>query len=47
MQELEAVVDPETVTFDEIEANIARCPDAEMADQMIERIDTIRKQGNR
>eukprot|EP00614_Pseudopedinella_elastica_P013831 CAMPEP_0172585584 /NCGR_PEP_ID=MMETSP1068-20121228/4996_1 /TAXON_ID=35684 /ORGANISM="Pseudopedinella elastica, Strain CCMP716" /LENGTH=459 /DNA_ID=CAMNT_0013380099 /DNA_START=16 /DNA_END=1395 /DNA_ORIENTATION=- len=46
VQELEAVVDPETVTFDEIEANIARCPDAAVADQMIERIDTIRKQGN-
>jgi hypothetical protein len=30
----------------DIEANIARCPDPVVAEAMINRIDTIRKQGN-
>jgi hypothetical protein len=30
-----------------IDANIVRCPDALVAEKMIERVDTIRKQGNR
>ena len=32
-------VDPETVTMEQIESNIVRCPDQDVAEQMIERID--------
>lgn len=32
--------------FTKTESNIVRCPDAEIAEQMIEKIDTIRKQGD-
>ena len=30
-----AEVDPETVTFAQVEANIVRCPDAPMAERMM------------
>jgi len=46
VQELEAVVDPETVTIESIENNIMRCPDEAMAVTMTERVDSIRKTGN-
>lgn len=46
VQEIEATVDPETVTMAAVEANIARCPDEETAQKMIARIDEIRKTGN-
>lgn len=46
VQEIEATVDPETVTLEGVEANIVRCPDAATADKMIERIDDIRKRGD-
>jgi chorismate synthase len=35
-------VDPETVTLDRVEANIARCPDAAAAERMIELIERVR-----
>eukprot|EP00640_Fibrocapsa_japonica_P001486 CAMPEP_0113937474 /NCGR_PEP_ID=MMETSP1339-20121228/4085_1 /TAXON_ID=94617 /ORGANISM="Fibrocapsa japonica" /LENGTH=394 /DNA_ID=CAMNT_0000940251 /DNA_START=178 /DNA_END=1362 /DNA_ORIENTATION=+ /assembly_acc=CAM_ASM_000762 len=47
VQDIEAdKVDPEAFTLEEVEANIARCPDAEVAEKMIERIDQIRRKGD-
>ena len=46
VQDIEVVVDPESVTFDQIEANIVRCPCAETAERMIERIEAVRKDGD-
>mmetsp|Transcript_14024 Transcript_14024/g.23348 ORF Transcript_14024/g.23348 Transcript_14024/m.23348 type:complete len:438 (-) Transcript_14024:223-1536(-) len=39
-------VDHDTVTLEMVESNIARCPDPETAQKMIERIDEIRRTGN-
>ena len=44
--QLEAEVDPDLVTTEEVEANIARCPDGDMAVRMIERIQEARKNGD-
>ncbi len=44
--QLKAEVDTDTVTQAEVEANIARCPDQDMAIQMIERIKEARKDGD-
>ena len=44
--QLHADVDPSTVTQDDVESNIARCPDQDMAVQMIERIKEARKDGD-
>ena len=41
-----ADVDPDTVTASEVESNIARCPDQDMAARMIERIEEARKDGD-
>ena len=46
IHELVAEVDPETVRFEEVEANIVRCPDAAMAARMIEFIKQIRSEGD-
>ncbi len=46
IHELEASVNPETVTFDQVEANIVRCPDAPMAEKMIEFIKQVRSEGD-
>ena len=43
---LEAEVDPDYVSAEEVEANIARCPDGDMAIRMIERIQEARKDGD-
>ena len=43
---LEATVDPGTVTRAEVEANIVRCPEPAMAEQMIALIDAARKDGD-
>ena len=43
---LRADVDPDTVSASEVEANAARCPDADMAERMIERIVQARKDGD-
>jgi chorismate synthase len=43
---LEASIDPEAVSLDAVEANIVRCPDAAMAEQMIERIEAIGRDGD-
>jgi len=39
-------VDPDTVSFEEVEANIARAPNQASAERMIAKIDEIRKTGN-
>jgi chorismate synthase len=43
---IESRVNPETVTFEEIEANAVRCPDAMAAEAMIERIKQVRGEGD-
>jgi chorismate synthase len=46
IHELTANVDPATVTLNEVEANIVRCPDAPMAEKMITFIKEVRSQGD-
>lgn len=46
IQDLEGVIDPNTVTLEAVESNIVRCPDSEAATGMIERIEKIRDQGD-
>ena len=46
VHEIEAVVDPETVTLEQVEANIVRCPDAGTAARMIEFIKQVRADGD-
>jgi chorismate synthase len=46
IHDLVADVDPETVKFGEVEANIVRCPHAEMAERMIAFIKSIRAEGD-
>lgn len=43
---LTAEVDPDNVSAHDVEANIARCPDQDMAVRMIERIKQARKDGD-
>lgn len=46
IHDLEACVDRETVTAEAIEANPVRCPDAAVAEKMIERIKAVRSEGD-
>lgn len=46
IKDLEAVVDPNTVTLEQVESNIVRCPDSECAERMIERIEQIGRSGD-
>lgn len=46
IKNLEGVVDPSTVTLEQVESNIVRCPDAECAEQMIEIIEQIGRSGD-
>ncbi len=46
IHELVADVDPETVTFEQVESNIVRCPDAAMAARMIDFIRQVRSEGD-
>ena len=46
IQNIEADIDPATVTFDEIEANAVRCPDADTAGRMIDLIKAVRSEGD-
>ncbi|CAI0411770.1 unnamed protein product [Linum tenue] len=39
-------VDHESLTLDQIESNIARCPDPEYAEKMIDAIETVRAKGD-
>jgi chorismate synthase len=43
---LEAEIDPATVRYEDVEANIVRCPDAPMAERMIEFIKQVRSEGD-
>jgi chorismate synthase len=46
VHEIDAHVDPQTVTPEQVDANIVRCPDAEAAGRMIQRIEEARKAGD-
>jgi chorismate synthase len=46
VQNLKAVVDSNTFTLDQVEANIIRCPDAAVAPQMIQLIEQRRNEGD-
>lgn len=43
---IEATIDPASVSLDDVEANIVRCPDAACAELMIERIEAIGREGD-
>jgi len=44
IQDLEAVVDPDTVTQQQVESNMVRCPHSECAQQMIDLIEQTRRE---
>ncbi|AFY99165.1 chorismate synthase [Calothrix sp. PCC 6303] len=46
IKDLEAVIDSDTVTLEQVESNIVRCPDANFAEKMIELIEKIGRDGN-
>ncbi len=46
IQDIEAPVDPNSVTLEQVESNIVRCPNPDFADEMIARIDQVRKDGD-
>ncbi|MEE3718257.1 chorismate synthase [Tumidithrix elongata RA019] len=46
IKDLEAAIDPNTVTLEQVESNIVRCPNADMAEKMIDLIDLVRRDGN-
>ncbi len=43
---IEADIDPLDVCLDDVEANIVRCPDSFIAKQMVERIESISREGD-
>ncbi|WP_448604092.1 chorismate synthase [Thermoleptolyngbya sp.] len=46
IKDLEAVVDPDTVTMDQVESNIVRCPDGDCVERMIELIEQTGRSGD-
>jgi chorismate synthase len=46
IKNLEAAIDWETVSLEQVESNIVRCPDAECANRMIDLIEQFRDQGD-
>lgn len=46
IHDLEAVLDPSAIRRDEVEAQIVRCPDPEVAARMVERIHQLKEQGD-
>ncbi|WP_373548022.1 chorismate synthase [Chamaesiphon sp.] len=46
IQDIEATVDTDTVTMEQVESNIVRCPDLTCAEQMIDRIEAIGREGD-
>jgi len=46
VKDIDSMVDAETVTLEEIDANDVRCPDADAAEKMYELIDAMRRQGD-
>ena len=43
IKDLEGIVDPNTVTLEQVESNIVRCPDAQSAERMIKLIEQTRR----
>jgi chorismate synthase len=46
IKDLEGAIDPNTVTLEQVESNIVRCPDLECADRMVDLIEQIGRQGD-
>jgi chorismate synthase len=46
IKDLEGIIDPNTVTLEQVESNIVRCPDTECAERMIERIEQVGRSGD-
>ncbi|HEY9697365.1 MAG TPA: chorismate synthase [Trichocoleus sp.] len=46
IKDLEGVVDPNTVTLEQVESTIVRCPDSDCAQQMIDLIEQTGRSGN-
>ena len=46
IHDLEASIDPSAVTHEQVESNIVRCPDAGMAERMMQRIEAIGQEGD-
>ncbi len=46
VHDINSSVDPSSVNQNSVDSNIVRCPDSLAAQKMIERIETIRKEGN-
>ena len=46
IQDMEAPIDPDSVTLEQVESNIVRCPNPDFAEEMIARIDQVRKAGD-
>lgn len=46
IKDLEGQIDPETVTLEQVESNIVRCPDQAIAPQMIDLIEAIGREGD-
>ena len=46
VKDITATIDPEKVSFDQVESNIVRCPDAAAAAKMISLIEQMRNEGN-
>ncbi len=46
IKDIIASIDPATVTLEQVEANIVRCPDPIVAEKMIKAIEVVRQQGN-
>jgi chorismate synthase len=46
IHDIDASIDPLAVTFGQVEANDVRCPDAAVAEKMIERIKAVRADGD-
>ncbi len=46
IKDLEGAIDPATVTLEQVESNIVRCPDTAIAEQMIALIEKIGREGD-
>jgi chorismate synthase len=46
VRDISTNVDPNSVTMDQVESNIVRCPDSTIAQRMLDLIEQIRKEGN-
>jgi chorismate synthase len=46
IKDLEAAIDPATITLEQVESNIVRCPNSEMAEKMIALIEKVGREGD-